>query len=196
MWDFGPVPGEAGSSFTRPTVRLLVLSLLRILGIVVTVGLVYVWIPVTTRGETGNWLVLVIGLGVFCGVLVWQGMAVMHSPRPVGRAIEALCICVSIYLTIFALQYLAESQDAVSAFTQPLDKLAAVYYTVTVFATVGFGDIAPVSSVARAITTTQMILNLVVIGVGVRLLTGLAQERLKIQRSETALEAVEEAVED
>jgi voltage-gated potassium channel len=46
-----------------------------------------------------------------------------------------------LYLLIFARIYLSNSLADPSAFTQPLDNTAALYFTVTVFATVGFGDI-------------------------------------------------------
>jgi hypothetical protein len=173
-----------------PSRRKLLLSSLRVLAIIAVLIGIYVVLPVTPNGETANWLILTVGLLVFVLVLAWQVRAVYHSSRPVGRALEALCICLSLYLTIFATQYLAESLETGSAFSQPLDKLAAIYYTVTVFATVGFGDISPVSDVARVMTTIQMIINLVVLGLGVRLLAGLAQERLRVQNEETPADDV------
>ena len=47
----------------------------------------------------------------------------------------------------------------------------ALYFTVSVFATVGFGDIAPVSQAARVVLV-RTVANLVVIGLLVRVLTG------------------------
>ena len=55
----------------------------------------------------------------------------------------------------------------------------SLYFTVTVFATVGFGDIFPASQIARLVVTTQMVLNLIVLGLGVRLITGAAQQARK-----------------
>jgi len=43
--------------------------------------------------------------------------------------------------------------------------------TMTVFATVGFGDIAPVTPTARAVVLGQMVGNLVVLGLLLRLVT-------------------------
>lgn len=53
---------------------------------------------------------------------------------------------------------------------QALTRTDSLYFTVTVFATVGFGDISPASQAARLAVTAQMILNLIVVGLGVRLL--------------------------
>jgi hypothetical protein len=43
-----------------------------------------------------------------------------------------------------------------------------VYFSVTVFATVGFGDISPVSDPARIVVTVQMIADLLVLGLVLR----------------------------
>ena len=46
---------------------------------------------------------------------------------------------------------------------------------VTVFSTVGFGDITPKGDLARILVSIQMLLDLVVIGAVVRLLTNAAK---------------------
>ena len=40
----------------------------------------------------------------------------------------------------------------------------------TIFATVGFGDISPKSEAARLLTSGQMILDLIILGLGVRII--------------------------
>ena len=45
----------------------------------------------------------------------------------------------------------------------------------TVFATVGFGDIAPVSELARVLVTIQMLVGLVAVGVIAKLVLGAVQ---------------------
>ena len=59
------------------------------------------------------------------------------------------------FLILFASQYVAESGTTAGSFSEPLDKFSALYYTVTVFSTVGFGDITPVSDVARSLTMAR-----------------------------------------
>ena len=135
-----------------PTRRLVIFSLARILLAIVLVLGLYALLPDTPNSELGNWLIIVGGTSVFLLVLYWQVREVTRSPRPVVRAIEALAICVTLFLSLFASQYVAESLADGSAFSQPLDKFSALYYTTTVFSTVGFGDITPVSDVARALT--------------------------------------------
>ena len=57
-------------------------------------------------------------------------------------------------------------------FSQPLTHTDALYFTVTVFATVGFGDITAKTEAARLVVTGQMITDLVIIGLGVRVIVG------------------------
>ena len=54
------------------------------------------------------------------------------------------------------------------AFTEPLSRVDTLYFVVTVFATVGFGDISPVSEVARVLVTVQMVGDLILIGLVLR----------------------------
>ena len=50
-----------------------------------------------------------------------------------------------------------------------------LYFTVTVFATVGFGDINATSQTARVLVMVQMILDLIVLGLGIRIFAGAIQ---------------------
>ena len=65
--------------------------------------------------------------------------------------------------------------SAPHAFSEPLNRTAALYFAVTLFSTVGLGDIAPVSQAARAVVTIQMVADLIVIAVVVRLIFGAAR---------------------
>ncbi len=68
-----------------------------------------------------------------------------------------------LFLVLFSGVYLALSHNT-SAFTQSLDHTRALYFTISVFSTVGFGDITPRTDTARLIVSAQMLLDLVVIG--------------------------------
>jgi voltage-gated potassium channel len=61
---------------------------------------------------------------------------------------------------------------AASSFSQPMTHTNALYFTVTVFATVGFGDITAKTEAARLLVTGQMIIDLIILGVGVRVIVG------------------------
>ena len=54
------------------------------------------------------------------------------------------------------------------SFTEPLSRMAALYFSLSVFSTVGFGDIAAQTDLARGLVSLQIVCNLVLIGFGVR----------------------------
>jgi hypothetical protein len=47
-----------------------------------------------------------------------------------------------------------------------------VFFTVTVFTTVGFGDIAANTEAAQLVVTGQMIVDLIILGLGARVIVG------------------------
>ena len=57
-------------------------------------------------------------------------------------------------------------------FSQPLTRSSALCFTVTVFTTVGFGDITGQTETAQLVVTGQMVADLVVIGIAVKLIFG------------------------
>ena len=101
------------------------------------------------------------------------------------RAIEALAVLVPVYLLIFARIYVANSQNDPAGFSSPLDHVTALYFTVTVFATVGFGDIVALTDSMKLLVTAQMLLNLVVLGLGIRLLTSAARRGIARRGGQT-----------
>ncbi len=62
-----------------------------------------------------------------------------------------------------------------ASFTEPLTRTDALYLTVTVFSTVGFGDITAKSEAARVVLIVQMLADLAFLGVGIRVLVGAVQ---------------------
>jgi voltage-gated potassium channel len=97
---------------------------------------------------------------------------------PELRAIEALGIVISVFLVAFSSIYLAMSHEGARTFSRALDHVQALYFTITIFSTVGFGDITPRTDVARMVVAVQMLLDLVLIGAVVRLLFDAARNRV------------------
>lgn len=108
-------------------------------------------------------------------VVAIQVPAIVKARYPVLRAVEALALTIMLYLLIFARVYLSNSLGDATSFTQPLDHITSLYFTVTVFATVGFGDIVAATAPMKVLVTVQMLLNLAVLGLVIRLLTTAAQ---------------------
>ncbi len=111
-------------------------------------------------------------------VFTWQIGRISRAELPELRAVEALGIVVALFLAVFSGVYLAMSHNT-GAFTQPLDQTRALYFTISVFSTVGFGDITPRTDTARLIVSAQMLLDLVVIGAVVRLILNAARSRVE-----------------
>jgi hypothetical protein len=88
------------------------------------------------------------------------------------RAIEALATSVPLLVICFAI---ADFMMDSATFTEPLTRTDALYFALTVFSTVGFGDIAAVSQAGRAVVAVQVTVNLVAVGVGVRVILGAVQ---------------------
>jgi voltage-gated potassium channel len=116
------------------------------------------------------------GVAVF---FVWffarQLRDVRHSHFPFLRAIEGLILTGMLYLAAFSGIYVMISGSDPQSFNQPLDHFTALYYAMVVFSTVGFGEIAPIDVTARSISMLQMVLNLVFLGVALKVLFNAAQ---------------------
>lgn len=81
----------------------------------------------------------------------------------------ALASTVPLFVLLFASVYFVMAQASPANFgIHQLTRTDALYFTVTVFSTVGFGDITPVSQGARLVVTAQMLLDLLVLGLGIR----------------------------
>ena len=111
-------------------------------------------------------------------VFAWQIRRISMAELPELRAVEALGIVVALFLVVFSGIYVAMSHEAVATFTQPLDHTRALYFTITVFSTVGFGDITPRTDTARLVVAAQMLLDLAIIGALVRLIFNAARTRI------------------
>ena len=135
----------------------------------------YFLIPTRSAGGKSDVPWLVLDLLVFGAVVGVQVPAIIRARHPILRAVEAVAVVIPLYLFIFARVYLANSLHDDSAFSQPLDTTTALYFTVTVFATVGFGDIVANTDAMRLLVTLQMLLNLVVFGLVFRLLISAAR---------------------
>jgi hypothetical protein len=127
-----------------------------------------------------NWLslgvALVIGVVVVVFVAVYQVRAVLGSPYPAIRAVEALAAIVFFFLVLFSILYFVLAKDSTTAFNvTSLTRTDALYFTVTTFSTVGYGDIAAASQTARLMVIIQIVLDLILLGLGLRVLVGAVQ---------------------
>lgn len=172
---------------TNPSRWAVVVAVGRAVTTSVTLVVVYFVVPAGNRETTLGVLRFVAALTGFALLLTWQVRSVMRSKTPWLRAIEVLATSVPLLLLLFAMTYYLLAHHNGDAFGGPLTRLDALYFTVTVFATVGFGDISAHAQTARAIVTVQMVVDLIIIGIGIRVLLGAVRIGLERQaRSATS----------
>jgi voltage-gated potassium channel len=139
------------------------------------VALYYV-LPLDRRSDTAALVVeLALGVAVLTGVTIWQVRAILRSRYPGIRAVQSLAVITPLFLLFFASTYFILSLDDAATFTESLTRSDAIYLTVTIFATVGFGDISAQTETARLVVTAQMLLDLVVLGLGLQVILGAAK---------------------
>jgi len=151
---------------------LVTRSILRATGSTIALVLTYYLLPLDSRSRDISAVGVVIGGAILIGITAWQVRAILTSTYPTLRAIEALAIIVPLVLLTFAGSYYAMARTSPANFSQPLTRTDALYFTVTVFSTVGFGDITPRTEASRVIVMIQMLVDLAAIGLGVRVIAG------------------------
>jgi hypothetical protein len=121
-----------------------------------------------------GWLFL-LALLLFAAVMAFELLSIVRSEQPRLRAIRALSVGLPLLLVVFASTYCTVAGQDPEAFNEPLSRTDALYFTVTVFSTVGLGDIAPVTELARVLVTIQMLVGLLVVGLIAKLVLGAVQ---------------------
>jgi hypothetical protein len=172
-------------SFDRRQRRILLArSIGRIVGVTVVLLVAYFAAPVGQESDSLSLLILVVGLIGFLLLLTYQVKRILDSPTPQLRAVEALATVVPLVIVTFALVYVAISSADAGGFSEPIDKINGLYFTVTVLSTVGFGDITPRTDGPRIAVTVQMLMDLLIVGVVVKVLVGASRIAIDRRRSE------------
>ena len=159
--------------------RLLLRSLLRSVTTAALLLAVYYLVPLDRPVNAVTALELTAGLMVFAAAVAWQVRVIVRSDHPRLQAIEALAGVVPLFLLLFSATYVLVADNTAGSFTEPLSRTDALYFTVTVFTTVGFGDIVPTTGTARILTTVQMAADLIVVGVIAKVLLGAVEAGLR-----------------
>ena len=133
----------------RPPYHRIARSLLRATGSTAALVALYYLLPLDHSSTGTAVTILVIGLAVFIGLVAFQTRSIIRSPFPGLRAIEALATSVPLFLLLFASTYVVMAKMSAANFDGRLTHTDGLYFTVTVFSTVGFGDIAAKTEAAR-----------------------------------------------
>ena len=126
------------------------------------------WVSITT---------LAVGLAALTVLIVFQVRWILSSPFPGLRAVEALATSIPLFLLLFAATYFVLERLSAGTFSQPLTRSDSLYFTVPVFSTVGFGDITPKTELARLLVTGQMVADVIILGLAVKVIVGAVKSR-------------------
>ncbi len=166
--------------------RRVVLGVLRSLAASVVLVAAYYLLPLDHLARVPLAVILIVGVAVLLAVATWQLRLVLRARYPGLRAGEALATTVPLFLLLFASVYFVMAQASPASFSHPLTRTDSLYFTVTTFSTVGYGDITATSQTARLIVTAQIILDLLALGLGIRVFIGTVQLARKTQAAPAA----------
>ena len=145
--------------------RTLLVAVGRGLGIATVLTVAYFSLPLNALAVLPFAVIVLGGVIILAAVIAYQVISIFRAVHPAAKAVEALCLTGPLFLLLFASTYFLMSQaDSANFNLAGLTRGDSLYFTVTVFATVGFGDIVATSQNARELVTVQMILDLVLIG--------------------------------
>jgi voltage-gated potassium channel len=155
--------------------RPVTLGLFRSLGSTTVLVLLYYVLPLKVLAKVPLAVILLVALLILLASAAWQVRDILRARYPGVRAAEALGTTVSLFLLLFASVYYVMERASPGSFSQSLTRTDSLYFAVTVFSTVGFGDITAVSQSARLLVTVQMILDLLALGLGIKVFVGAVQ---------------------
>jgi voltage-gated potassium channel len=157
--------------------RQVTMSVVRMLFTTAVLTGIYAAAPLELPEDGSTAARLALSIIVLFAVLTWQILSVARSAHPRARALEAVAVIFPLLIFLFASTYYAMEQARPESFNEALSRTDAVYLTVTVLATVGFGDIVATTETSRLVVTIQMIVDLALIGVVAKVLLNTVRQR-------------------
>ena len=152
----------------RPSTRRLLWTMVQVVGSIVVLVTLYYVLPLDHSSMSMTVTMLLAGLAGFVLLVGFQVRAIVRSSYPALHAIEALAISVPFFLMIFASTYVALANLVPASFGEHITHTDGIYFTVTVFSTVGFGDITAKTETARLVVTLQMLTDLIIYGLVIK----------------------------
>ncbi len=145
----------------------------------VGLGILYYNLPLGAQWSRGTVVGFAVGLVAVVALIAWQARAIATAAYPRMRAIEALATTLAYFLFLFAVAYYLIAHGQPDTFSEPMSRTGALYLTVTVFTSVGFGDIVPRTDGTRILVMVQMLGSLAFLGAGARVLLTAVQTGLR-----------------
>ena len=138
--------------------RVVVWAVVRTITALALVVAIYFLTPLGHRTNAGRVVELGAGFLALVAVIAWQIRQIVRSAHPSP-----------LYILLFATAYFLMAHANAAAFGGRMTRTDSMYFSTTIFTTVGFGDITAKSQAARVVVTLQMFLDLVILGLVARL---------------------------
>ncbi len=168
-------PGPDAARERRRRARTVLLTLLRALGSTIGLVAIYYLLPLDPNSVEAAVAILGAGLLALVGLVAYQVRSIMRATYPALRAFGALATSAPLFLLLFAGTYFVTSGISVANYSEPMTRTDALYFTVTIFATVGFGDIVALSEGARVLVMGQMVVDVIIVGIGAKIIVDAVQ---------------------
>jgi voltage-gated potassium channel len=164
-----PTDQGLGTLPRRRRRRLIIGATLRTFATVAAVLVIYYAAPMGQSMDATTIAKLAVAGVALLGVLGFQLWRIKRSRYPAIRAAESLAFTIPVYVLLFATVYFLMNHANGAAFGTALSRTDAMYFSIVVFTTVGFGDITAKTEAARLVVTGQMMLDLLILGLVLQL---------------------------
>jgi hypothetical protein len=121
-------------------------------------------------------LCYVVGLGLVV-LVIGRQMRRHFASRDNDIRIDSLALAIVLTVLLFALTYYTLSTIRSGQFDELTTRVDALYYSLTVATTTGFGDVSAQSQLARVLVSVQLVFNMLIVATAVPLLTRTVRER-------------------
>jgi hypothetical protein len=159
-----------GTFWADPLVRMLAHTTVALALLTSTYYLVPLRMDWQDSWQQGRLGLCVAGL-LAVGVLFVRSARRSSKQPPRYLRIQWLLSSLYMLVLLFAFVYALLGIEGSGQFAGISDRTDALYFSVTLVATVGFGDIHPTGTVAQLVVTAHMLFNLIYLGTALRLLT-------------------------
>lgn len=162
-------------------------TLLATIGSMVASLLIFYRAPVVHEKVDGSpvegLVLFTLGLAALLALLAVQVRRQVRARHDLTVRVQSIFGLISPFICFFAYIYYALQISDATAFVGMSTRTDALYFTVVTLGTVGYGDIHPVGEYAKLVTMVQIILDLVLIGALVNVVTARLRDRAELRRA-------------
>ena len=150
--------------------RVIRRSLARTVLVLLGVTAVFLLLPVQALTLGDSFLiaaVFLIGLAGAASLIVSQVMAYRNAKLSGGARLQGLLVALYVAVLFFALSYYLMATSNPDQIAGLKTRMDALYFSLTIVSTVGFGDVHADGQAARAVVSLQLAFNLIFVSLAV-----------------------------